>query len=126
VRLRLGHSGGESRRDRLRERLEGIRGRSEKATPWRSSTQYLQRLLNNQGYIPIKTRLSQADLDFLAGAREEVIAFAELGLRLVDLHQPREAAGISSDPDSPIRRCRACMWRWPCPTYRAIDETVEG
>jgi hypothetical protein len=57
--------------------------------------------------------------------REDTIAFAELGLRLLELHQPRDADGISSDPDSPIRRCRACMWRWPCPTFRAIEEAVD-
>jgi hypothetical protein len=110
---------------RLRERLEAIRVRSEKSNSWRSSTQYLSRLINKTGFVPIRTRLSREDLTFLAGARDEVIAFAELGVRLLDLHQPQDAGGITSDPDSPIRRCRACMWRWPCPTFRAIDEAVD-
>jgi hypothetical protein len=113
------------RQSRLRERLEAIRIRSEKSNSWRSSTQFLSRLINNEGFVPVKTRVSREDLAFLAGARDDMIAFAELGLRLLEMHQPRDAGGISSDPDSPIRRCRACMWRWPCPTYRAIDDAVD-
>jgi hypothetical protein len=110
---------------RLRERLEAIRARSEKSNSWRSSTQYLSRLINKSGFVPIRTRLSREDLTFLAGARDEVITFAELGIRLLDLHRPQDAGGITSDPDSPIRRCRACMWRWPCPPFRAIDEAID-
>ncbi|MBO2449337.1 hypothetical protein J4573_19710 [Actinomadura barringtoniae] len=110
---------------RLRERLQAIRARSEKSNSWRSSTQYLSRLINKSGFVPIRTRLSREDLTFIAGARDEVITFAELGIRLLDLHRPQDAGGITSDPDSPIRRCRACMWRWPCPTFRAIDEAIE-
>jgi hypothetical protein len=112
-------------RERLRERLEAIRARSEKSTSWRSSTQYLSRLINHEGFARVRAKLSREDLAFLGGARDDIIAFAELGLRLLELHQPRDASGISSDPDSPIRRCRACMWRWPCPTFRAIDEAID-
>lgn len=117
--------GVDPREVRLRERLEAIRARSEKSNSWRSSTQYLSRLINKSGFVPIRTRLSREDLTFLSGARDEVITFAELGVRLLDLHRPQDAGGITSDPDSPIRRCRACMWRWPCPTFRAIDEALE-
>ncbi|MBC6457143.1 hypothetical protein [Actinomadura sp. HBU206391] len=113
------------RQARLRERLETIRIRSEKSNSWRSSTQFLSRLINREGFVPVKTTLSREDIAFLAGARSDVIALAELGIRLLEMHQPRDAGGISSDPDNPIRRCRACMWRWPCPTYRAIDEAVD-
>lgn len=113
------------REERLRERLETIRARSEKSTSWRASTRYLSRLVNRDGFVPIKTRLSREDLAFLAGAREEVITLAELGVRLLDLHRPQESGGITSDPESPILRCHACMGRWPCPTFRTIDETVE-
>jgi hypothetical protein len=113
------------RQGRLRERLETIRIRSEKSSSWRSSTQFLSRLINREGFVPVTTKLSREDIAFLAGARDDVIALAELGIRLLEMHQPRDAGGISSDPDNPIRRCRACMWRWPCPTYRAIDEAVD-
>jgi hypothetical protein len=116
---------GDTQRLWLRERLETIQTRAEKSSSWRCVTQYFSRLINREGYVPIKTKLSREDLAFLTSARDDSIAFAELGLRLLDLHQPRDAGGISSDPDSPIRRCRACMWRWPCPTYRAIEEAVD-
>lgn len=122
---RHGHNA-DSRETRLRERLETIRARSAKSSSWRTSTQYLSRLVNASGFIPVKARLSREDLAFLAGAREEVITFAELSVRLLDLHRPQEAGGITSDPGSPIRRCRACMSRWPCPTFRAIDEALNS
>lgn len=112
------------RRVRLRERLETIRARSEKSSPWHAAGRYLTPLINQEGVVPISARLSRADLVFLTGARDEVIAFADLALRLVELHRPRDAGGISSDPGFPIRRCRACMWRWPCPTFQIIDEAV--
>ncbi|WP_344902507.1 hypothetical protein [Actinomadura meridiana] len=113
------------REARLRERLEAIRVRSAKSSSWRTSTRYLNRLTNRDGFVPIKTRLSREDLAFLAGARDEVLTFADLGVRLLDLHRPQEAGGISSDPDNPIRRCRACMSRWPCPTFRAMAESLD-
>ncbi|WP_235018082.1 hypothetical protein [Thermomonospora echinospora] len=121
---RLGHAEGDPRQARLRERLEAVRARSEKSTPWDSSSRYLARLINREGFVPIHARLSRADLTFLTGARDEMIAFADLALRLVELHRPRDAGGITSDPTNPIQRCRACMWRWPCPTFRLIDESV--
>jgi hypothetical protein len=113
------------RRERLRERLEIIQARSQKSNSWRSVMHYFAGLVNREGVVPVKARLTREDLRFLASARDEVIAFCELGLRLLDLHQPRDAGGISSDPGSPIRRCRSCMWRWPCPTVRAVEEAVD-
>ncbi|WP_242614250.1 hypothetical protein [Actinomadura roseirufa] len=110
---------------RLRERLETIRARSEKSTSWRAPMRYLSRLVNQNGVVPVRARLSREDLAFLAGARDEVIVFAELGVRLLDLHRPQASGGITSDPDRPIRRCRACMSRWPCPTFRAIDDALD-
>jgi hypothetical protein len=122
----MGERSGDAQRGLwLRERLEAIHARAEKSSSWRGVTQYFSRLINREGYVPIKTRLSREDLAFLAGARDDAIAFADLGLRLLELHQPRDAGGISSDPDNPIRRCRACMWRWPCPTYRAIEDALD-
>jgi hypothetical protein len=109
-------------RRRLRERLESIQIRTEKANSWRDATQPLRSLINREGYVPIKTRLAGEDIEFLAEAREELLSFAELGIRLLDLHQPRDAGGITSDAAHPIRRCRSCMWRWPCPTFRAMSE----
>ncbi|MBE1532519.1 hypothetical protein [Actinomadura algeriensis] len=112
----------EEREARLRERLQTIRARSAKASSWRSSTQSLTRLVNRDGYVAVKARLSREDIAFISGARDEVLAFADLALRLLDLHRPQEAGGITSDPDRPLRRCRACMARWPCPTVRTMAE----
>src|SRR3954471_21756787 len=78
------------RRGRLRERLEIIRTRSQKSSSWRSVTHYFSGLVNREGVVPVKARLSREDLRFLASARDEVMAFCELGLRLLDLHQPRD------------------------------------
>ncbi|GAA3079059.1 hypothetical protein [Streptosporangium carneum] len=97
--------------------------RTEKATSWHDAANSLRGLVNHEGYVPIRTRLTSADLDFLEGAREELLGFAALGVRLLDLHQPRDAGGITSDAANPILRCRSCMWRWPCPTFRAMAES---
>ncbi|MEZ0073711.1 hypothetical protein [Planotetraspora sp. GP83] len=109
-------------RRRLRERLEVIQVRTEKASSWRDAAAPLRPLINREGYVPISARLAGEDLDFLAAAREELLSFLELGIRLLDLHQPRDAGGITSDAANPILRCRSCMWRWPCPTFRAMAE----
>lgn len=106
----------------LRERLEGIQTRSAKASSWRDSAGPLRSLVNREGYVPISAKLAVEDLDFLATARDDLLCFAELGIRLLDLHQPRDAGGITSDPANPILRCRSCMWRWPCPTFRAMSD----
>ncbi|MEV4897474.1 hypothetical protein ACIBHY_19825 [Nonomuraea sp. NPDC050547] len=110
-------------RQRLREQLEAIHIRTEKATSWHDEAGRLRGLLNNDGYVPVRTRLAGEDLDFLGDARDTLLTFAELGLRLLDLHQPRDAGGITSDTAHPILRCRSCMWRWPCPTFRAMSES---
>ncbi|MFC4530999.1 hypothetical protein [Sphaerisporangium dianthi] len=110
----------------MRERLEGILARTDRARAWGAAALPLQSLLNRDGYVPIKTRLTVDDLDLLMAAREELICFAGLGLRLLDLHQPRDAGGITSDAAHPILRCRSCMWRWPCPTFRAMSEALES
>lgn len=110
-------------RQGLRERLESILIRTGKATSWHDEAGRLRGLVNHEGYVPIRTRLASEDLEFLAGARGDLLRFSELGLRLLDLHQPRDAGGITSDTAHPILRCRSCMWRWPCPTFRAMWES---
>lgn len=112
-------------RRRLREHLEVLLLRAEKSASWREETRRLRSLVNLDGYVPVRTRLSSEDLDFLADARDDLLMFAQLGLRLLDLHQPRDAGGITSDAAHPILRCRSCMWRWPCPTYRAFSDSFE-
>lgn len=116
------------RPDRLRllERFEEIRYRVQKASAWRSATHYMAQLVNRDGYIPVSARLSRDDLAFLAHAREDVLAFVTLGQRLLELHQSRDVPGVTSDPTRPMLRCRTCAQRWPCPTYRTIDEIIAG
>lgn len=88
-------------------------------------THYAFRLVNREGFVPVRARLAREDIIFLSAARDDVLAFCEMGLRLVDLHQPGDAGGISSDPDHPILRCRACMSRWPCPTFRIVEAALD-
>lgn len=96
--------------------------RTGKAASWHDEAARLRGLVNHEGFVPIRARLAGEDLDFLADARDDLLRFSELGLRLLDLHQPRDAGGITSDAAHPILRCRSCMWRWPCPTFRAMAE----
>ncbi|HEY5357692.1 MAG TPA: hypothetical protein VIJ82_08375 [Streptosporangiaceae bacterium] len=114
----------ESRAASLRERLEEVRSRAEGAASWLESSQHYARLLNAEGVVPLTARFDARDLAFLGRAREDLLAFAELGLRLAELHRPLDAGGTTSDPANPALRCRSCMWRWPCPTLRLISEVI--
>ncbi len=111
---------------RLRERLAAVRQRAEGAASWLETSSHYARLVNRDGVVPVTARFSADDLAFLAGARQEMLGFAELGMRLIELHQPLDAAGVSSDPAAPVQRCRSCMWRWPCPTFRTLAEVLDG
>lgn len=108
----------------LRERLASLLGRAERATSWRGRLAPLRALINRDGHVPVRARLTVDDLDFLSSAREELLSLSTLLLRLLDLHQPRDAGGITSDSTHPILRCRSCMWRWPCPTFRTLAEAI--
>ena len=116
----------DERAEAMRQHLEGLRLRAQGAASWlNSSSQYAQ-LLNRDGFVPVTARFGAEDLAFLANAREELLRFTELGLRLAELHQPQEASAITSDPAGQFRRCGSCMWRWPCPTFRILDEVLSG
>ncbi len=114
----------DERAESLRQYLEAVRQRAQGATSWLNSSSYYAQLLNRDGVVPVTARFTAEDLAFLAEAREELLRFAELGLRLAELHQPLEASAITSDPASQFQRCRSCMWRWPCPTFRILDEVL--
>ena len=101
-----------------------MRLRSEKAQSWHAQAGVYSGLLNREGYVTIRACFSQEDVTFLSRAREDVIALADVALRMLELHRPRDAGGITSDPAHPIRRCRSCMWRWPCPTFRTLSDTL--
>jgi hypothetical protein len=114
----------DERAEMLRQYLEAVRLRAQGAASWLDSSSHFARLLNRDGVVPVTARFTADDLAFLAKAREELLGFAELGLRLAELHQPLEASAITSDPASQFQRCRSCMWRWPCPTFRILDEVL--
>ena len=116
---------GDRQRDRIRDDMEGLRCRACFASSWLESSRHYQRLLNRDAVVPLTARMTAGDLAFLAEAREQILHFTELAARLLDLHQPLDAGGITTDPSSPIRRCRSCMWRWPCPTFSVLAEVVD-
>jgi hypothetical protein len=101
--------------------LESLRRRALGAASWLETSRHYTQLINRDGVVPVTARFSREDLAFLARAREELLRFAELGLRLADLHQPLEADTVATDPPGQVQRCRSCMWRWPCPTFRILD-----
>jgi hypothetical protein len=111
-------------RDQIREEMGGLSDRALAASSWLQSSRHYGQLLNRDGVVPVTARMSASDLTFLAEAREQMLRFSELTVRLIDLHQPLDAGGISTDPASPVRRCRSCMWRWPCPTFSILAEVI--
>jgi hypothetical protein len=114
----------DGRAETLRRYLESVRSRALSAASWLEASGHYARLINRDGVVPVTARFNAEDLAFLARAREQLLGFAELGLRLADLHQPLEAAAVASEPPSQVGRCRSCMWRWPCPTFRILDELL--
>jgi hypothetical protein len=110
---------------RLREHLEAVRLHAQRASSWLETSSHYARLVNRDGVVPVTARFNAHDLAFLAEARAQMLGFAELGLRLIELHQPLDAGGVTSDPAAPILRCRSCMWRWPCPTFRTLAEVLD-
>jgi hypothetical protein len=110
----------------LRRYLEAVRLRAQGAASWLESSDHFARLLNRDGVVPVTARFTADDLAFLAQAREDLLGFAELGLQLAELHQPLEASPVTNDPDSQFQRCRSCMWRWPCPTFRILNGVLAG
>jgi hypothetical protein len=109
----------------LREQLEAIRLRAFGAASWLEPSRHYARLINRDGVVPVTARFTAEDLAFLALAREELRGFAELGVRLIGLHQPIQDDRIADPLGDPMLRCRNCMWRWPCPTFGIIAEVVE-
>jgi hypothetical protein len=114
----------DERAETLRQHLEGLRLRAQGAASWLESSDHYLQLLNREGFVPVTAKFTAEDLAFLASAREELLRFTELGLRLAELHQPQEVSAITSDAAGQFHRCGSCMWRWPCPTFRILDEVL--
>jgi hypothetical protein len=115
----------DEQRARIRDDVEGLRLRASVAASWLETSAHYAQLINRAGVVPVTARFSREDLMFLGEAREQMLRFAGLTLRLIDLHQPGDAGGITTLPSSPILRCRSCMWRWPCPTFSIITEIMD-
>jgi hypothetical protein len=113
-----------TRAEAVRQCLEAVRQRAQCATSWLQTSKDYARLINRDGVVPVKARFTADDLAFLATAREELLRFADLGMQLAELHQALDAAAISSEPGPQFPRCRSCMWRWPCPTFRILDAVL--
>jgi hypothetical protein len=125
----------EGRAEILRQYLEAVRQRAGAAASWLATSKHYGQLINRDGVVPVTARFRAGDLAFLANAREELLRFADLGLQLADLHQPLEASPVTGSPvtgnpgtgdPAAVQRCRSCMWRWPCPTFRLLDEVLAG
>jgi hypothetical protein len=115
----------DEQRARIRDDVEGLRLRASVAASWLETSAHYAQLINRAGVVPVTARFSREDLMFLGEARGQMLRFAELTLRLIDLHQPGDAGGITTLPSSPILRCRSCMWRWPCPTFSIVAEVMD-
>jgi hypothetical protein len=115
----------DGQRARIRDDIEGLRLRASAAASWLETSSHYAKLINHAGVVPVSARFSREDLMFLAEARGQMLRFAELTLRLIDLHQPGDAGGLTTDPSSPVLRCRSCMWRWPCPTFSIVTEVLD-
>jgi hypothetical protein len=115
----------DEQRARIRDDVEGLRLRASVAASWLETSGHYAQLINRAGVVPVTARFSREDLMFLGEARGQMLRFAELTLRLIDLHQPGDAGGLTTHPSSPILRCRSCMWRWPCPTFSIVTEVLD-
>jgi hypothetical protein len=110
---------------RIRDDVEGLRLRASVAASWLETSAHYGQLINRAGVVPVTARFSREDLLFLGEARGQMLRFAELTLRIIDLHQPGDPGGTATLPSSPILRCRSCMWRWPCPTFSIVTEVLD-
>jgi hypothetical protein len=115
----------DEQRARIRDDVEGLRLRASVAASWLETSGHYAQLINHAGVVPVTARFSREDLMFLGEARGQMLRFADLALRLIELHQPGDAGGLSTHPSSPILRCRSCMWRWPCPTFSIVTEVLD-
>jgi hypothetical protein len=115
----------DEQRARIRDDVEGLRLRASVAASWLETSGHYAQLVNRAGVVPVTARFSREDLMFLGEARGQLLRFAELALRLIELHQPGDADGLSTHPSSPVLRCRSCMWRWPCPTFSIVTEVLD-
>jgi ABC-type lipoprotein export system ATPase subunit len=111
---------------RLREYLDEVRRRAYNALPWLAASASQAQRADASGPARGVTALGADELAFLQMARDDLVGFADLGLRLLELHQPMDLSSGTGDPAGPVPRCLSCMWRWPCPTFLTLAEILQG
>ncbi len=109
---------------RLRSYLEEVRRRAYEGpegldAPDRQAPQHA----SPAGLAPAA---AAGERELLRMARDDLAGFADLGLRLLELHQPMDLGAGAGDPASSVPRCLTCMWRWPCPTFLTLAEIMEN
>jgi hypothetical protein len=76
------------------------------------------------GLTPATAAAGAGEPELLRMARDDLAGFADLGLRLLELHQPIDLG--AGDPSSSVTACLSCMSPWPCPTFRTLAEIIES
>jgi hypothetical protein len=100
----------------LNEHLAEIRRRAAGATSWLESSEHYARLLNAEGFVPVTARFDARDLMFLGRAREDLLAFAELGARVAAgpaaTRPIPSCAAVTACGAGPARRsgCSSSSW----------------
>ena len=110
---------------KLRSYLEEVRRRAYGASAWLDARDRQEaRHAGSAGLTPAGADADEREL--LRLARDDLAGFADLGLRLLELHQPMDLGAGTGDPSSSVPRCLTCMWRWPCPTFLTLAEIAEN
>ncbi|HEY7144715.1 MAG TPA: ATP-binding cassette domain-containing protein [Streptosporangiaceae bacterium] len=101
---------GHQRGEMLRDYLEGLRRRGYAA---------LEQAGQDRPWGP----LGPGGRELVMLPAGDLAGFADLGLRLLELHQRMNLAAVPGEPEVP--RCLSCMWRWPCPTFLTLAELLD-
>ena len=110
---------------RLRSYLDEVRRRAYDAAAWLDARDRQAQQPDAAALTPAAA-LSADERELLRLARDDLAGFADLGLRLLELHQPMDLGAGTGDPSSSVPRCLTCMWRWPCPTFLTLAEILEN
>ena len=110
---------------RLRSYLDEVRRRAYQASAWLDARDRQAQQAGSAGLSPAADA-GGGERELLRLARDDLAGFADLGLRLLELHQPMDLGAGTGDPSSSVPRCLTCMWRWPCPTFLTLAEIMEN
>ena len=110
---------------KLRSYLEEVQRRADGAAAWLDARDRQE--AQHPGSAGLTPAAAYADeRELLRLARDDLAGFADLGLRLLELHQPMDLGAGTGAPSSSVPRCLTCMWRWPCPTFLTLAEIAEN